>query len=200
MVYSWKRLGNRICELCYLSSLLLHFNSVRIVDFKHDKKIAQLEWILVERHTLVFQGQNLLRLDDLVARFDVEKGAIKMLNCKLDATDAFLDADFLCHKKIRTSSFEDLMLLLSYDEYNIASFLVRVLISLSVENELFAIWRASIDVALNDLLLLRNSIALTEWALITIWNLLSCTSAKFTDNLGFSEVTRSEHLHLIDFS
>lgn len=62
-----------------------------------------------------------------------------MLYSEVNAAEAFLDADGFGHKKIGTSSFEDIVLLLGNNEYYITSLLIWMLIGLSMENELLSV-------------------------------------------------------------
>jgi len=116
----------------------------------------------MERHSFSFDHHDLFWLDNLSrSRLDPECGSVKMFNLKISSNNGVKKGDFFGHQNICSFPFKDFMLLLSHNENNITGLFYWVLIGLTVESILFAVWGTFINSNLNDFLLFSGDIRFT---------------------------------------
>merc|ERR1712038_1689742 len=119
---------------------LLRAQFNRELDLEQDKEISGLVRLFVEGKTLIFNGFDLIGLDNLSwGILDAKFRSIKMVYYEINASDSLEQSNLLLHQKVGTLSLEDFMghFLHYYD--NIAGLLARVLVSLTMEGVMLAI-------------------------------------------------------------
>jgi hypothetical protein len=109
----------------------------------------------VEWHAFFLDGKHLVWLDNHAwLSLYSEFSAIQEVNGKVDTTKRVHKTDFLFHQQVSTSSLEGIVLLLLNYEDNVTRFPIRMLIRLTVEDELLAIGRTLVNIQLKNFLLL----------------------------------------------
>ena len=135
--------------------LLVWHYLFRELDFEHDEEVAEFERVLVEWHAFFLDRQHLVRLDDHARLcLDSELGAVQEVDDEVHTAQRIHETDLLLHEQVSASSLEGIMWLLLNDEDNIACLSIRMLIRLTVEDELLTVRRPLVDIQLKYFLLL----------------------------------------------
>ena len=121
-----------------------------------------------------------------------------MRHDEVDTGESFDQGDFVLHEEVGTLSLELLVgLLLHYDD-DITWLLSGVLVSLAVECVFALVWRALVNLGINDLLLFLDLLAFADLALVGIINSLSLATAVITRTLRLGVHARSDLGHASD--
>lgn len=171
-------------------------NGVGEGDLEHDEEVAVLERLLVERQAFFSDRLQVVGLDHLAGLVsDSDFGAIEVRDHEVDAGEGFDQSDFVFDQQISALALEPLVGLLLHNDNDVASFLARVLVGLSVEGVLGVVRRTLVDLSINNLLLLVHLLALAGRALVRFVDDLSLAAAVVTGTLRLRVHARAELGH-----
>lgn len=143
---------------------------------ENNVKVSKVVGLLVEGKTFIFDGFNIIRLDNFAwIVLDSDLCSVKMLKNEVNTCEGLIQSDFFFHEQICTLALENLVGLFLHNDDHITGLGTWKFICLTIEGVSLVVRCTLVDFCIDDLLFLKNFLSHAGLAAVLLVNDFSLT-------------------------